>query len=344
MYLSDVSSKVTKSQLSSVKQIGPLLDEITSYSNDVSIDEENKKLFEDLLDVDKMQDSQGEGGDKKSVSSSVSGSTSCTNAKSLSASMHLYTPGNHSAQFPVIYCCCRRVCSHGNPHYGNQLSSSTTIDPVCLSHKETVEPQCPFIQQSSLLACDSSSDPPPLTLLQPRTNALQHHINDYGSQKSARQVKPSLTRSSQHKGPSSPPETVIRGLTLAGNRKCRRSKTSYDPKTSYLLNTLFFESFGNERKPTKLERRKVQHKTGISSRHLTYWLSNHKRRFRPELMAYQRLQRSGRIKSYDEFMDYCKNCHVPEISFYKRGDFGEGSSLPSDGEEACDADVDTDHD
>ncbi|KAI9245824.1 hypothetical protein BDA99DRAFT_565711 [Phascolomyces articulosus] len=110
-----------------------------------------------------------------------------------------------------------------------------------------------------------------------------------------------------------PPMSTIRGQAIPGLQKSRRTKTSYDPKTSYHLNTLFFETFGNGRKPTKPERRRIQKKTGISSRRLTYWLSNHKRRFNAELRAFARLTREGEVNGYDSFVEYCRSHIVPEL-------------------------------
>ena len=117
-----------------------------------------------------------------------------------------------------------------------------------------------------------------------------------------------------------PPVTILRGQAIPGLQKSRRTKTSYDPKTSYRLNVLFFETFGKGRKPTKLERSKVQRKTGINSRRLTYWLSNHKRRFNAELQAFHRLVFEKKVDGYDGFIEYCKMNDIPELRHDEQND------------------------
>ncbi|KAI8147459.1 hypothetical protein BJV82DRAFT_701066 [Fennellomyces sp. T-0311] len=88
-------------------------------------------------------------------------------------------------------------------------------------------------------------------------------------------------------------------------RRVRRTKTSYDPQTRYQLNVLLYESFGNNRKPTKSERYRIQKETGITSRRLTYWLSDHKHRYATEISEYKRLSEEGKIDGYDSFIQYC---------------------------------------
>ncbi|KAI9492686.1 hypothetical protein BDB00DRAFT_826762 [Zychaea mexicana] len=86
----------------------------------------------------------------------------------------------------------------------------------------------------------------------------------------------------------------------------RRGRQPYADNVSYQLTVLFFESYGSrDRKPTKEERRAIINKTGISSRQLTYWLSNHKRRYETQLEEYKRLTQAGLIDSYDAFVEYC---------------------------------------
>ncbi|KAI7852092.1 hypothetical protein BDC45DRAFT_607600 [Circinella umbellata] len=123
-----------------------------------------------------------------------------------------------------------------------------------------------------------------------------------------------------------PPVTALRGQATPGIQRSRRTKTSYDPKTSYELNVLFFETFGMGRRPTKQERYKVQHKTGINSRRLTYWICNHKRRFNAELRAYNRLILENEIEGYDDFVDYCKTHVVPELQHNEQQDYNNNNS------------------
>ncbi|KAG2218911.1 hypothetical protein INT45_007812 [Circinella minor] len=85
----------------------------------------------------------------------------------------------------------------------------------------------------------------------------------------------------------------------------RRTETSYDEKTTHYLKTMFFEVYGNGRKLSKPERRRIEKQTGLKSRKITYWFSNQKRRFRPELKAFQRLVAQGHVNSYDDFLQWC---------------------------------------
>ncbi|KAI8143720.1 hypothetical protein BJV82DRAFT_578353 [Fennellomyces sp. T-0311] len=86
----------------------------------------------------------------------------------------------------------------------------------------------------------------------------------------------------------------------------RRTETSYDEKTTHYLKTMFFEVYGNGRKLSKPERRRIEKQTGLKSRKITYWFSNQKRRFRPELKAFQQLVAQGTVKSYDDFLRWCE--------------------------------------
>ncbi|KAI9492685.1 hypothetical protein BDB00DRAFT_788510 [Zychaea mexicana] len=92
------------------------------------------------------------------------------------------------------------------------------------------------------------------------------------------------------------------------------TRKPYDIRTTYELNVLFFEAFGNGRRPTKKERKIVQTKTGITSRQLTYWLANHKRSRTTHLNAYKRWVREGTINNYDAFARYCSQNCVPEFA------------------------------
>ena len=86
----------------------------------------------------------------------------------------------------------------------------------------------------------------------------------------------------------------------------RRTETSYDENTTHYLKTMFFEVYGNGRKLSKPERRRIEKQTGLKSRKITYWFSNQKRRFRPELKAFQRLVGQGCVKTYDDFLRWCE--------------------------------------
>ncbi|KAG2221229.1 hypothetical protein INT45_013940 [Circinella minor] len=149
---------------------------------------------------------------------------------------------------------------------------------------------------------------------------IDGYINEDSSKKPISLLNAGPSYIKKMKRRSIPPVTALRGQAIPGMQKSRRTKTSYDPKTSYELNVLFFETFGMGRKPTKQERYKVQHKTGINSRRLTYWICNHKRRFNAELQAYNRLILEKEIEGYDDFVDYCKTHVVPELQHDEQQD------------------------
>ncbi|KAI9311217.1 hypothetical protein BX666DRAFT_1999052 [Dichotomocladium elegans] len=84
----------------------------------------------------------------------------------------------------------------------------------------------------------------------------------------------------------------------------RRTATSYDAETTHYLKSVFFSIYSKRDKLTKEQRRQVQIHTGLKPRNITYWFSNHKRRFQRALKVYkQTVQKTGgAIKSYDDFL------------------------------------------
>lgn len=103
----------------------------------------------------------------------------------------------------------------------------------------------------------------------------------------------------------------------------RRTETSYDEDTTTYLKRVFFEVYGQGRKLSKHERRRIEQDTGLMSRKITYWFSNQKRRFSAELKAFQRLSRQGCIKTYDEFLIWCEENYVPELGSMPQHQFEE---------------------
>lgn len=103
----------------------------------------------------------------------------------------------------------------------------------------------------------------------------------------------------------------------------RRTETSYDEDTTTYLKRVFFEVYGQGRKLSKHERRRIEQDTGLMSRKITYWFSNQKRRFSAELKAFQRLSRQGCIKTYDEFLIWCEENYVPELGSMPQHQFDE---------------------
>ncbi|ORY99419.1 hypothetical protein BCR43DRAFT_489249 [Syncephalastrum racemosum] len=88
------------------------------------------------------------------------------------------------------------------------------------------------------------------------------------------------------------------------SNRSRRTATSYDAETTHYLKSIFYKSYSVRDKLTKEERQEIQDKTGLKPRNITYWFSNHKRRFQPSLNEFKRLHREtqGRVATFDDFV------------------------------------------
>ncbi|KAG0181246.1 hypothetical protein DFQ28_011273 [Apophysomyces sp. BC1034] len=90
-------------------------------------------------------------------------------------------------------------------------------------------------------------------------------------------------------------------------QKCRRrTATSYDTETTHYLKSVFFKIYSKHEKLTKEQRLQVQRHTGLKPRNITYWFSNHKRRFQGTLEVYRQTvkQSGGQVKTYDDFLNW----------------------------------------
>lgn len=96
--------------------------------------------------------------------------------------------------------------------------------------------------------------------------------------------------------------------------KKKRTVTSYDAQTSQYLKSVFFEVYSKQSKLSKEQRAIVQEKTGLPSRNITYWFSNHKRRFQDTLEIYRKavIDSEGSINCYDDFIQWRKDNELPE--------------------------------
>lgn len=97
-------------------------------------------------------------------------------------------------------------------------------------------------------------------------------------------------------------------------RKKKRTVTSYDAQTSQYLKSVFFEVYSKQNKLTKEQRAAVQEKTGLPSRNITYWFSNHKRRFQDSLEIYRKavIDSKGLINCYEDFIQWRKRRGLSE--------------------------------
>ncbi|KAI8973702.1 hypothetical protein BDF20DRAFT_667353 [Mycotypha africana] len=123
-------------------------------------------------------------------------------------------------------------------------------------------------------------------------------------------------------------------------KKTRRTTTSYDSETTFYLKSIFFEVFSQglavnttthssshssrsvmtsnvhnltTSKLTKEQRREIHRKTGLPSRNITYWFSNHKRRFAPMLKVYKKCMELNKdLKTYKDFVQYRRKHRLPD--------------------------------
>ncbi|KAI8375486.1 hypothetical protein BD560DRAFT_70831 [Blakeslea trispora] len=94
----------------------------------------------------------------------------------------------------------------------------------------------------------------------------------------------------------------------------KRTVTSYDSQTSEYLKSVFFEIYSCQNKLTKQQRLEVQRRTGLPSRNITYWFSNHKRRFKDTLKIYRNTVKAsdGTIKNYSDFVKHRQGRGLPD--------------------------------
>ena len=94
----------------------------------------------------------------------------------------------------------------------------------------------------------------------------------------------------------------------------RLANTVYTFLNMQRVYKVFFETYAMERRMTKEERAHFLELIGEdNSRNFTYRLQNHKHRLAKEMLAYRRLVEEGRVNSYESFLTYCFNNHVPEL-------------------------------
>ncbi|KAG1052862.1 hypothetical protein G6F43_005028 [Rhizopus delemar] len=90
--------------------------------------------------------------------------------------------------------------------------------------------------------------------------------------------------------------------------KYKKRNTSYDYKTTAYLQSVFFDVYSKQPKLTKQQRMVVQKRTGLPSRNITYWFSNHKRRFQKSLHSFQKVTKSSNrsVLTYNDFIKWHK--------------------------------------
>ncbi|KAI8875748.1 hypothetical protein K501DRAFT_280068 [Backusella circina FSU 941] len=122
---------------------------------------------------------------------------------------------------------------------------------------------------------------------------------------------PSLAANTERKKPT----RVIskKSTTNKGRGLSRRTATSYDSQTTHYLKSVFFDIYSQRDKLTKDQRRQVHKRTGLEPRKITYWFSNHKRRFCYALIKFKEARRLYKwIETYDDFINWRLSQGLPE--------------------------------
>ncbi|KAI7890508.1 uncharacterized protein EV154DRAFT_603176 [Mucor mucedo] len=125
---------------------------------------------------------------------------------------------------------------------------------------------------------------------------------DWKESKKSRQKRASITRKSRG---GKRTNVVTKQLGIE-RQFTRRTATSYDAQTTHYLKSIFFDIYSSRDKLTKDQRRQVQKETGLKPRNITYWFSNHKRRFHNSLLVFKKIIKDskGSVKNYDDFLEW----------------------------------------
>ncbi|RCI02589.1 hypothetical protein CU098_011151 [Rhizopus stolonifer] len=88
----------------------------------------------------------------------------------------------------------------------------------------------------------------------------------------------------------------------------RRTATSYDEETTHYLKSIFYDIYSVRSRLTKEQRKRIEKETGLKPRNITYWFSNHKRRFQHALEEFKQVvkESNGQVKTYGDFLDWQK--------------------------------------
>lgn len=131
------------------------------------------------------------------------------------------------------------------------------------------------------------------------------------ARRTATMIISSRKSSNRKEGETNNVVTTTKELRKAANsdrQNIRRTATSYDAQTTHYLKSMFFDIYSRREKLTKDQRRQVQKETGLKSRNITYWFSNHKRRFQNSLLVFKKTveESNGVVKTYDDFLRWRK--------------------------------------
>lgn len=155
--------------------------------------------------------------------------------------------------------------------------------------------------------------------IEPRTIKRQQYISTIATAATA------TGRRSRKSGPNT--KELRKRVAVTSTQKTRRTATSYDASTTHYLKSIFFDIYSSKNKLTKDQRRKVQQETGLKPRNITYWFSNHKRRFQHSLNVFKQTVQNtqGKVETYDDFLIYRRMNGLPEE--VQEGEFLDDKSI-----------------
>ncbi|KAK4515561.1 uncharacterized protein ATC70_010511 [Mucor velutinosus] len=162
---------------------------------------------------------------------------------------------------------------------------------------------------ADMFTMDSRSKVTPSSLSPARqkhrfSRSYQHHASSTTASTSTHpQVVSQSTRTPKILKPKSTEKTAM--------AKNNRTTTSYDAETTAYLRKAFFNYYSKQCKLTREQREAVIRETGLRSRNITYWFSNHKRRLGTELAIYRKLTREHKIQDYDAFVQWRQDQELP---------------------------------
>ncbi|KAI8390349.1 hypothetical protein BD560DRAFT_6787 [Blakeslea trispora] len=189
-------------------------------------------------------------------------------------------------------------------YFDSSFSSETYEWPSPIHTVSEDLPDCSFTKDDDDYIASDTDEEEELAKKKKKTKQKVHHMSRLSiSEKQSKQTSLSAVRTRKERTGKS-----------SERKYTRRTATSYDAQTTHYLKNVFFSIYSSRDKLTKEQRRQVQKETGLKPRNITYWFSNHKRRFQASLAVFKRVvnQSDGRVKTYDDFLAWRRNHGLPE--------------------------------
>ncbi|KAI9269963.1 hypothetical protein BY458DRAFT_572313 [Sporodiniella umbellata] len=123
-------------------------------------------------------------------------------------------------------------------------------------------------------------------------------------------IKPELVSLENQSATKTEVEETKRKRNCCSQRK-KKKITAYNAEITTYLQSVFFDIYSKQSKLTKQQRREVQEKTGLPSRNITYWFSNHKRRFQISLNQFKKKHTDSSL-TYLDFIKWRRKQSLPD--------------------------------